>query len=69
MEWKDHGNDVAYLDFVDREGGYIKESIQIPDTGIVLDFDEDMRLVGIETYTASQDLPEEISFSKQDQET
>lgn len=58
--WEYNGQNLAYFDFVDRDTEYIQESVQISDTGIVLDFDSDGALVGIETFKASQDLPEEV---------
>jgi len=56
----DKKNNVASLDFVDREGAYIQESVEIPGTELILDFDKDGQLVGIESLNPKEELPEEL---------
>ena len=55
IELNDH--DTAYIQFSQEKA---EESIPIPDSGLILDFNENNELIGIETIQASKDLPKKL---------
>ena len=55
VEFNDH--DTAYIQFSQEKA---EESIPIPDSGLILDFNENNELIGIETIQASKDLPKKL---------
>lgn len=59
--WKLGEKGTAYFDFKDDIGeGEAVRQVQIEDTSLVIDLDEDNTLLGIETYSRKQDLPDNI---------
>jgi len=57
MKLKLSPHDTGYIEFSEEKA---EESISIPDTGLVLDFNDKMQLIGIETIQASKDLPKNL---------
>ena len=55
IELNDH--DTAYIQFSQEKA---EESIPIQDSGLILDFNENNELIGIETIQASKDLPKKL---------